>query len=92
MNSFKKIALIMAAALTSTFFVAIPQAQAAVTNGYVLSDSLANGARGVTVLADTTKAEAGINAVVALTTSDTLAATADDNVTLEVAGPASFTD
>ncbi len=82
----------MAAALTSTFFVAIPQAQAAVTNGYVLSDSLANGARGVTVLADTTKAEAGVNAVVALTTSDTLAATADDNVTLEISGPATFTD
>ena len=92
MNSFKKIALVMAAAVTSTFFVAIPQAQAAVTNGYVLSDSLAAGARGVTVLADTTKAEAGVNAVVVLTTSDTLAATADDNVTLEVAGPASFTD
>jgi len=92
MNSFKKIALVMAAAVTSTFFVAIPQAQAAVTNGYVLSDSLAAGARGVTVLADTTKAEAGVNAVVVLTTSDTLAATADDNVTLEISGPASFTD
>jgi hypothetical protein len=92
MNSFKKIALVMAAAVTSTFFVAIPQAQAAVTNGYVLSDSLAAGARGVTVLADTTKAEAGVNAVVVLTTSDTLAATADDNVTLEIAGPATFTD
>jgi hypothetical protein len=92
MNSFKKIALVMAAAMTSTFFVAIPQAQAAVTNGYVLSDTLASGARGVTVLADTTKAEAGINAVVVLTTSDTLAATADDNVTLEIAGPATFTD
>lgn len=92
MNSFKRIALVTAAAIASTFFVAIPQAQAAVTNGYVLSDSLANGARGVTVLADTTKAEAGVNAVVVLTTSDTLAATADDNVTLEVAGPATFTD
>lgn len=92
MNSLKKIALVAAAALTSTLFVAIPQAQAAVTNGYVLSDSLANGARGVTVLADTTKAEAGINAIVALTTSDTLAATADDNVSLEIAGPATFTD
>jgi hypothetical protein len=92
MNSFKRIALVTAAAVAGTFFVAIPQAQAAVTNGYVLSDSLANGARGVTVLADTTKAEAGINAVVALTTSDTLAATADDNVTLEISGPASFTD
>ena len=92
MNSFKKIALVMAAAVTSTFFVAIPQAQAAVTNGYVLSDTLASGARGVTVLADTTKAEAGVNAVVVLTTSDTLAATADDNVTLEISGPATFTD
>ena len=92
MNSFKKIALVMAAALTSTFFVAIPQAQAAVTNGYVLSDTLANGAYGVTVLTDTTKAEAGVNAVVALTTSDTLAATADDNVSLEISGPATFTN
>ena len=92
MNSFKKIALVMAAAVTSTFFVAIPQAQAAVSAGYVLSDTLASGARGVTVLADTTKAEAGVNAVVVLTTSDTLAATADDNVTLEIAGPATFTD
>ena len=92
MNSFKKIALVMAAALTSTFFVAIPQAQAAVTNGYVLSDTLANGAYGVTVLTDTTKAEAGVNAVVVLTTSDTLAATADDNVSLEISGPATFTN
>ena len=92
MNSFKRIALVTAAAVASTFFVAVPQAQAAVTNGYVLSDSLAAGARGVTVLADTTKAEAGVNAVVVLTTSDTLASTADDNVTLEIAGPASFTD
>jgi hypothetical protein len=92
MNSFKKIALVMAAALTSTLFVAVPQAQAAVTNGYVLSDSLSAGARGVTVLTDTTKAESGVNAVVVLTTSDTLAATADDNVSLEIAGPATFTD
>jgi len=92
MNSFKKIALVMAAAVTSTFFVAIPQAQAAVTNGYVLSDTLANGAYGVTVLTDTTKAEAGVNAVVVLTTSDTLAATADDNVSLEISGPATFTN
>jgi hypothetical protein len=92
MNSFKRIALVTAAAVASTFFVAVPQAQAAVTNGYVLSDSLAAGARGVTVLADTTKAEAGVNAVVVLTTSDTLASTADDNVTLEISGPASFTD
>ena len=92
MSSFKKIALIMAAAVTSTFFVAIPQAQAAITNGYVLSDSLASGARGVTVLADTTKAEAGINSVVVLTTSEALASTADDNVSLEISGPATFTD
>jgi hypothetical protein len=92
MNSFKRIALVTAAAVASTFFVAIPQAQAAVTNGYVLSDSLAAGARGVTVLADTTKAEAGVNAVVALTTSESLAATADDNVSLEISGPATFTD
>ena len=92
MNSFKKIALVMAAAVASTFLVAVPQAQAAVTNGYVLSDTLANGAYGVTVLTDTTKAEAGVNAVIALTTSDTLAATADDNVTLEISGPATFTN
>ena len=82
----------MAAAVASTFLVAVPQAQAAVTNGYVLSDTLANGAYGVTVLTDTTKAEAGVNAVIALTTSDTLAATADDNVTLEISGPATFTN
>ncbi len=82
----------MAAAVSSTFLVAIPQASAAVTNGYVLSDSLAAGARGVTVLTDTTKAEAGVNAIVALTTSDTLAATADDNLSLEISGPATFTD
>ena len=92
MNSFKKIALVTAAAVASTFFVAIPQASAAVTNGYVLSDSLAAGSRGVTVLTDTTKAEAGVNAVLALTTSDTLASTADDNVSLEISGPATFTD
>ena len=91
MNSFKRIALVTAAAVASTFFVAVPQAQAAVTNGYVLSDSLTAGARGVTVLADTTKAEAGVNAVVALTTSDTLAST-DDNVSLEISGSATFTD
>ena len=92
MNSFKKIALVTAAAVASTFFVAVPQAQAAVTNGYVLSDSLAAGARGVTVLTDTTKAESGVNAVVVLTTSDDLAATAADNVSLEISGPATFTD
>ena len=92
MNSFKKIASVMAAAVASTFLIAVPQASAAVSNGYVLSDTLASGARGVTVLADTTKAESGINAVVVLTTSDSLAATADDNVTLEISGPATFTD
>ena len=90
MNSLKKIALVTAAAMASTFFVAVPQASAAVSNGYVLSDTLANGARGVTVLTDTTKAEAGVNSIVALTTSDTLAATAGDNVSLEIAGPAIF--
>ena len=90
MSSFKKIATILAAALTSTFLVATPQASAAISNGYVLSDTLANGARGVTVLTDTTKAEAGVNSIVALTTSDTLASTADDYVSLEIAGPAIF--
>jgi len=90
MSSFNKIATILAAALTSTFLVATPQASAAISNGYVLSDTLANGARGVTVLTDTTKAEAGVNSIVALTTSDTLAATADDNVSLEISGPAIF--
>ena len=90
MSSFKKIATILAAALTSTFLVATPQASAAISNGYVLSDTLANGARGVTVLTDTTKAEAGVNSIVALTTSDTLASTADDNVSLEISGPAIF--
>jgi len=92
MNSLKRVATITAAALTSAFLVAIPQANAAVSNGYVLSDSLAAGARAVTVLTDTTKAESGINAVVVLTTSDTLAATAGDNVSLEISGPATFTD
>jgi len=92
MNSFKKVALIMAAAVSSTFLVAIPQASAAVSNGYVLSGSLSAGARGVTVLTDTTKAEAGVNAIAVLTTSDTLAATAGDNVSLEISGPATFTD
>jgi hypothetical protein len=91
MNSFKKIALVAAAAVTSTFIVAIPAASAAVSNGYVLSASLSDGARGATVLAsDATKAEAGVNATVALTTSDTLAATANDYVSLEIAGPAIF--
>jgi len=92
MNSFKKIALVTAAAMASTFFTVMPQASAAVSNGYVLSDSLSAGARGVTVLTDTTKAESGVNAVVVLTTSDTLASTADDNVSLEISGPATFTD
>ncbi len=91
MNSFKKIALVMAAAVSSTFLVAIPQASAAISGGYELSASLANGARGVTVLSsDADKAEAGVNSIVALTTSDTLASTADDNVSLEIAGPAIF--
>jgi hypothetical protein len=92
MNSFKKVALIMAAAVSSTFLVAVPQASAAVSNGYVLSGSLSAGARGVTVLTDTTKAEAGVNAIAVLTTADTLAATAGDNVSLEISGPATFTD
>ena len=91
MNSFKKVALIMAAAVSSTFLVAIPQASAAVSGGYELSATLANGARGVTVLAsDADKAEAATNAIVALVTSDTLAATADDYVSLEISGPAIF--
>ncbi len=91
MNSLKKVALIMAAAVSSTFLVAIPQASAAVSGGYELSATLANGARGVTVLAsDADKAEAATNAIVALVTSDTLAATADDYVSLEISGPAIF--
>lgn len=91
MNSFKKIALVTAAALTSTLFVAISPASAAVTNGYALSGSLSDGARGATVLAsDATKAEAGINATIALKTTDTLASTANDYVSLEIAGPAIF--
>jgi hypothetical protein len=92
MYTLKKVALVTAAAMASTFFTVIPQASAAVSNGYVLSDSLSAGARGVTVLTDTTKAESGVNAVVVLTTSDTLASTADDNVSLEISGPATFTD
>jgi hypothetical protein len=91
-NTIKRISTVVASAVAATFLVAVPQAQAAVSNGYVLSDSLSAGARGVTVLTDTTKAEAGVNAVVALTTSDTLASTADDNVSLEISGPATFTD
>lgn len=91
MNSFKKIAIVAAAAVTSTFLVAVPTASAAVTNGYVLSASLSDGARGATVLSsDATKAEAGVNSTVALTTSDTLASTANDYVSLEIAGPAIF--
>ena len=90
MKSFKKIATVIAAALTSTFLVALPQASAAISTGYSLSGSLSAGARGVTVLSDTTKAEAGVNSIVALTTSDTLASTADDNVSLEISGPAIF--
>jgi hypothetical protein len=91
MNSFKKVALVMAAAVASTFLVAVPQASAAISGGYELSSTLANGARGVTVLSsDADKAEAGVNSVIALTTSDTLASTAEDNVSLEIAGPAIF--
>jgi len=91
MNSFKKIALVMAAAVSSTFLVAIPQASAAVSGGYELSASLSAGARGVTVLSsDADKAEAAVNATIALTTSDTLAATAGDYVSLEISGPAIF--
>jgi len=91
MNSLKKIALIMAAAVSSTFLVALPQASAAVSGGYELSASLANGARGVTVLAsDADKAEAAVNATIALTTSDTLAATAGDYLSLEISGAAIF--
>jgi len=91
MSSFKKVALVMAAAVASTFLVAIPQASAAVSGGYELSSTLANGARGVTVLSsDADKAEAGVNSTIALTTSDTLASTADDYVSLEIAGPAIF--
>lgn len=92
MNSFKKIALVTAAALTSTLFVAISPASAAVTNGYVLSGSLSDGARGVTILTDTATAESGVNATVVLKTTDTLAATAGDYVSLAIDGPATFTD
>ena len=93
MNSFKKVALTMAAAVASTFLVALPQASAAISGGYELSGALANGARGVTVLSsDADKAEAGVNAIVALTTTDTLAATADDYLSLEISGPAIFGD
>ena len=48
MNSFKKIALIMAAAVTSTFLTVVSPANAAVSAGYDLSADLADGARGVT--------------------------------------------
>ena len=83
----------MAAAVASTFLVALPQASAAISGGYELSGALANGARGVTVLSsDADKAEAGVNAIVALTTTDTLAATADDYLSLEISGPAIFGD
>ena len=92
MNSFKKIALVTAAAVSSTFLVAVPQASAAISAGYELSSALSDGARGVTVLADTDKAEAGINSVVVLKTSESLASTEGDNVSLEISGPATFTD
>jgi len=91
MSSFKKVALVMAAAVASTFLVAAPQASAAVSGGYELSSSLADGARGVTVLSsDADKAEAGVNSTIALTTSDTLASTADDYISLEISGSAIF--
>ena len=81
----------MAAAVASTFLVAAPQASAAVSGGYELSSSLADGARGVTVLSsDADKAEAGVNSTIALTTSDTLASTADDYISLEISGSAIF--
>lgn len=92
MNSFKRIALVMAAAVSSTLLTVVSPANAAVSSGYVLSGALTDGARGVTVLTDTTKAEAGVNAVVALKTTDTLAATANDNISLEISGPGTFTD
>ena len=93
MNAFQKLASIMAAALVGTVLGVAPQASAAVTNGYDLTASLAAGSRGVTVLSsDSDKAEVAVNAVVALTTSDTLAATANDYVSLEISGPASWTD
>lgn len=91
MSSFKKVALVMAAAVASTFLVAAPQASAAISGGYELSSSLADGARGVTVLSsDADKAEAGVNSTIALTTSDTLASTADDYISLEISGSAIF--
>ena len=89
MNSLKKIALVIAAALAGTFVVAIPSASAAVTNGYVISASIANGARGAVALSSTS-AEVATNGIVALTTSDTLAATAGDYVSLSIDGPAIF--
>lgn len=93
MNAFQKLASIMAAALVGTVLGVAPQASAAVSNGYDLTASLAAGSRGVTVLSsDSDKAEVAVNAVVALTTSDTLAATANDYVSLEISGPASWTD
>jgi len=62
-NTIKRISTVVVSAIAATFLVAVPQAQAAVSNGYVLSDSLSAGARGVTVLTDTTKAEAGAQAI-----------------------------
>ena len=89
----KKNRIALAVAFAVGLGMLVPaQAQAAVSDGYELSASLANGSRGVTVLADTDKAEAGVNAVIALITSDTLASTVDDNVTLEILGSATFTD
>jgi len=89
----KKNKLALAVAFAVGLGMLVPaQAQAAVSGGYELSASLANGSRGVTVLADTDKAEVGVNSVIALTTSDTLAATEGDNVSLEISGSATFTD
>ena len=89
----KKNRIALAVAFAVGLGMLVPaQAQAAVSGGYDLSASLADGSRGVTVLADTDKAETGVNSVVALKTTDTLAATEGDNVSLEISGSATFTD
>ena len=67
----KKNRIALAVAFAVGLGMLVPaQAQAAVSGGYDLSASLADGSRGVTVLADTDKAEAGVNSVVALKTTD----------------------
>lgn len=87
----KKNRIALAVALAVGLGMLVPaQAPAAVSGGYELSAALADGSRGVTVLADTDKAEVGVSSVVALTTTDTLAATEGDNVSLEISGPAAF--